>query len=159
MTDSTKVTAEDKETQERPLLDNEQQTEGTSGNDALVISDEVVPFGQALSESSKMAVFIVLGTLFHPFYSITNNIVLGHSEDETPLAGLGLGALTLGITGLSIGICFAFGAGTFMSQEYGRNNFRAIQVYMYRSIFLNTCVFFILFIPSLFIGPFYKAIG
>ena len=62
-----------------------------------------------------MAGFIVIGTFFHPIYSITNNIVLGHMEDETPLAGLGLGALTIGITALSIGICFAFGVGTFMS--------------------------------------------
>ena len=45
MTDSTKVTAEDKETQERPLLDNEQQTEGTNNDDALMIRDEVIPFG------------------------------------------------------------------------------------------------------------------
>ena len=158
MTDNTKVTAEDKEGQERPLLDNEQQTEGRSDG-LLEISDEVIPFGQALKDSSNLAVFIVLGTLFHPMYSITNNIVLGHSGDETPLAGLGLGALTLGITGLSLGICFAFGAGTFMSQEFGRKNFRAIQVYMNRSIFLNTIVFFILFIPSLFIDQIYEAIG
>ena len=101
MTDNTKVTAEDKEGQERPLLDNEQQTEGRSDG-PLEISDEVIPFGQALKDSSNLAVFIVLGTLFHPMYSITNNIVLGHSGDETPLAGLGLGALTLGITGLSL---------------------------------------------------------
>lgn len=53
-----------------------------------------------------------------------NNIVLGHGDEATPLAGLGLGALTVGITGLSIGICFAFGAGTFLSQEFGRKNFR-----------------------------------
>ena len=74
-----------------------------------------MPFCDALVSSSKMAGFIVIGTFFHPIYSITNNIVLGHMEDETPLAGLGLGALTIGITALSIGICFAFGVGTFMS--------------------------------------------
>ena len=53
-----------------------------------------------------MALLVVIGTFFHPMYSITNNIVLGHNADETPLAGLGLGALTIGVTGLSIGICF-----------------------------------------------------
>ena len=81
----------------------------------VVISDETVPFCDAVKSSSKMAFFIVLGNFFHPVYSIVNNIVLGHSGDETLLAGLGLGALTIGIAGLSIGICFAFGVGTFMS--------------------------------------------
>lgn len=79
------------------------------------ISEETMPFGEALKSSSKLAVFVVIGTFFHPIYSITNNIVLGHSENETPLAGLGLGALTVGITGLSLGICFSFGVGTFMA--------------------------------------------
>lgn len=95
----------------------------------------------------------------HPIYSIVNNIILGHGTDPTPLAGLGLGALTVGITGLSIGICFAFGAATFMSQEFGRGNFRSLEVYKNRSLFLNTIVFIILFIPSLFIMEIYEAIG
>ena len=88
-----------------------------------------------------------------------NNIVLGHSSDETPLAGLGLGALTVGISGLSIGVCFAFGIGTFMSQEFGRKNFRAIQVYRNRAVLLNTVLFIILLIPTLFIDSIYEAIG
>ena len=79
------------------------------------ISYDTLPFGEALLKSTKLAVFVVIGTFFHPVYSIVNNIVLGHNVDETPLAGLGLGALTIGITGLSCGICFAFGVGTFMS--------------------------------------------
>jgi Na+-driven multidrug efflux pump len=59
-------------------------------------------------------------------YSIVNNIVLGHFEEETTLAGLGLGSLTIGITALSLGICFAFGASTFMTQEFGRKNMRGL---------------------------------
>ena len=112
----------------------------------------------AIKTSSKTAVGFVIGTLFHPIYSIVNNIVLGH-EDETLLAGLALGALTIGITGLSLGICFAFGAGTFMSQEFGRENFRNLQIYRNRSIFLNLIVFFILLIPTLFIERIFMAIG
>ena len=81
----------------------------------MVISNETIPFCDALKESSGIAFFAVLGTFFHPFYSIINNIVLGHAEDEALLAGLGLGALTVGILGLSLGVCFAFGAGTFMA--------------------------------------------
>ena len=126
---------------------------------SLVISDETVSFYDALKESTGIALFAVVGTFFHPFYSIINNIVLGHAEDETLLAGLGLGALTVGILGLSLGVCFAFGAGTFMSQEFGAKNFRDIHVYLNRSIFLNICVFIILYIPSLFISQFYEAIG
>ena len=46
-----------------------------------------------------------------------------------------------------------------MSQEFGRKNFRAIQVYRNRSVLLNTVVFIILLIPTLFIESFYEAIG
>ena len=46
-----------------------------------------------------------------------------------------------------------------MAQEYGAENYRNIQVYLYRSIFLNACVWLILYIPSLFIDSFYEAIG
>ena len=118
-----------------------------------------VPFCKALKDSSLIAVPVVLGTMCHPIYSIVNNIILGHGTDPTPLAGLGLGALTVGITGLSIGICFAFGAATFMSQEFGRGNLRSLEVYKNRSLFLNAIVFTILFIPSLFIMEIYEAIG
>ena len=89
--------------------------ESNTPSEANTISYETMPFCDALKESTKMAVLIVIGSFFHPVYSITNNIVLGHNADETPLAGLGLGALTIGVTGLSIGICFAFGVGTFMA--------------------------------------------
>ena len=46
-----------------------------------------------------------------------------------------------------------------MSQEFGGKNFRAIQVYRNRSIFLNTIVFIILYIPTLFIEQIYEALG
>ena len=124
-----------------------------------LISDETIPFCQALKDSSKLAILNVIGAMFHPIYSIVNNVVLGHADDSAVLAGLGLGSLTVGITGLSLGICFAFGAATFMAQEYGAGNYRNIQVYLYRSIFLNACVWLILYIPSLFIDSFYEAIG
>ena len=123
------------------------------------MNEETLPFGVALTESTKLAILVVLGTLFHPMYSIVNNIVLGHADDPALLAGLGLGALTVGITGLSLGICFAFGVGTFMAQDFGAKNMRNMQVNLYRSIFLNCCVFIILYIPSIFIDTIYEAIG
>lgn len=86
-------------------------------------------------------------------------MVLGNGTDPTPLAGLGLGALTVGITGLSIGVCFAFGVGTFISQEFGRKDFRLCQVYRNRSLFLNTCVFAILILPTFFIRQIFGWMG
>ena len=144
-------TAQTVKDSQEPLIGQEEEE--------VVLSDETISFGTALKESSKLAILQVMGTMFHPIYSIVNNVVLGHANDPVLLAGLGLGALTVGITGLSLGICFAFGAGTFMSQEFGAENHRNIQVYLYRSIFLNTCAWLILFIPSLFIDSFYRAIG
>ena len=100
--ESSNISADD---QKQPLVQQEQVA------DDAEISNVTVSFKEAVVTSSKMAFFFVIGTFFHPIYSIVNNIVLGHSGNETLLAGLGLGALTIGITGLSIGICFAFGVG------------------------------------------------
>ena len=151
MTDS-KVEAKTSDTENQsPLLNKEIRDEAEKNMD--------ISLKQATIDSSKIAGPAILGSLFHPIYSIVNNIVLGHGDDETPLAGLGLGSLTVGITGLSLGICFAFGVGTFMSQEFGRKNFRNLHVYRNRALFLNTCVFIILFIPTLFINQIYEAIG
>ena len=46
-------------------------------------------------------------------------MVLGHEEISTPLAGLGLGSLTIGILALSIGQTGINGVSTFISQSYG----------------------------------------
>ena len=103
-----------------------EKEDASSTADEIVLNEETDSFMDALKASSKIAAPVVFGTLFHPMYSIVNNIVLGHGDSAVPLAGLGLGALTIGITALSIGICFAFGAATFMTQEFGRKNFRLI---------------------------------
>ena len=150
MTDSKVNAAKTDAENESPLLNKEE-------NEAEESTE--ISLKQATIESTKIAGPAILGLLFYPTYTIINNIVLGHGDDETPLAGLGLGGLTVGIVGLSIGICFAYGAGTFMSQEFGRKNYRSLHVYLNRSLFLNVCLFFILFIPTLFINQIYEAIG
>ena len=50
-----------------------------------------------------MSKWIMFSTTFHPIYSVINARVLGQNGDEQMLAGLGLGALTIGIGALSIG--------------------------------------------------------
>jgi len=52
-----------------------------AGHKNKEISNDTLSFCDALKESTKMAAFIVIGTFFHPVYSITNNIVLGHNAD------------------------------------------------------------------------------
>ena len=108
-----------------------------------------------------MAALCVIGAFFYPIQMIVNNILLGHSKtnDETPLAGLGLGSLTFGLIGSSVATSFAYGVETFMSQEFGRGNLRQIQVYRNRSLFINTVLFLVLLVPTLFIEQIYEAIG
>ena len=45
------------------------------------ISDETIPFCEALASSTKMAFLVVFGSFFYPIYHVTNNIVLGHNSD------------------------------------------------------------------------------
>ena len=80
-----------------------------SNSEELEMGENTVSFCEAVFSSSKVAFYAVLGFLFYPAYHIVNNIVLGHSENATMLAGLGLGSLTVGITGLSIGVYFSYG--------------------------------------------------
>ena len=86
-------------------------------------------------------------------------MVLGHEEISTPLAGLGLGSLTIGILALSIGQTGINGVSTFISQSYGQNEFRLCAVYRNRMILLALLLSTILSIPTLYIEEIYAAIG
>merc|ERR1719464_2535455 len=103
MTDATKS-----DELEQPLLGEEKD------------KDQEIPTSKALTKVSSIAKNIIIGTLFHPIYSIVNALVLGHKETPEPLAGLELGSLTVSVMGLSIGSSFAGGVGTFISQSYGQ---------------------------------------
>lgn len=54
----------------------------------------------------NLAIYPIIGMIFHPAYHICNSIILGHSDDSKLLAALGLGGLTISIFLLSIGISF-----------------------------------------------------
>ena len=75
------------------------------------------------------------------------------------LAGLGLGALTMGICALSIGTNFNGAAATFISHAYGQKEYRQCQVFRNKAIFLITVVYYIMLVPLLSIRPIYRAIG
>ena len=118
-----------------------------------------MPTCQSVLEIIKIAKNVIIAALFHPIYTIVNALVLGHKDAPEPLAGLGLGSLTIGLIGLSIGQTFAMGAGTFIAQSFGQKEYRMCAVYRNKSLFLTTCLFLILFIPTLFIDSIYEAIG
>ena len=66
-----------------------------------------------------LAIYPIIGMIFHPAYHICNSIVLGHSSDPRNLAALGLGGLTISIVLLSIGVSFNGSLDTLISQAYG----------------------------------------
>ena len=64
--------------------------------------DELLPPCEAFCKVSGIAKNVVIGALFHPLYSMVNALTLGHRDTPQPLAGLGLGSLTVGLLGLSL---------------------------------------------------------
>ena len=53
--------------------------------------------------------------LFNPVYAILNAMWLGHEDNALPLAALGLGSLTIGITTLSISNAMTGGESTLIA--------------------------------------------
>jgi len=62
----------DKEESTTPLITNE---------NGVIASNQTISLTEALKQSTKLAVASVSSMLFHPMYSIVNNIVLGHYEN------------------------------------------------------------------------------
>ena len=81
--------------------------------------DELLKTSAAVKKVSMIAKNIIIGALFHPLYHIVNALVLGHEETPEPLAGVGLGSLTVGMLGFSVGSSFSSGVATFVAQSYG----------------------------------------
>ena len=75
---------------------------------------------------------VFAGVIFHPVYSMVNAMVLGHEADHMPLAGLGLGQLTLGICSLSIHWNFGTGSAIAIGQAFGQGEHRMCAVYANR---------------------------
>ena len=72
------------------------------------------------------------GVIFHPIYTVLNAMVLGHEADHVPLAGLGLGSLTVGILSLSIHWNFGTGSSVAIGQAFGAGELRMCAVYANR---------------------------
>lgn len=101
----------------------------------------------------------VIGSFFHPLYSMVNAAVLGHSDDLNQMAGLGLGSLTISLVVLSVTSTFVTGQATLVSQAYGADKLDLCLVYRNRQIYLNTVLYVCLSIPLLFVGSIYELIG
>lgn len=107
----------------------------------------------------KLSIMPIIGFLFHPVYTITTAIFLGHMEDAKYLAGFGLGSLTLGICAISLGTMFAVGMGTKVAQAFGAGDYNTCRSYLYRQYFLSTIIFVVLCLPLGFVERIYTAIG
>jgi Na+-driven multidrug efflux pump len=78
----------------------------------------------ALLTIFKLAIFPIIGMIFHPAYHIINTILLGHMPDDTLLAALGLGGLTVSIVLLAVGISLCGALDTLIAQAYGQGDLR-----------------------------------
>ena len=116
-------------------------------------------FQEACKTVLSLALNPIVGSFFHPVYSIVNAAVLGHAKDSTELAGLGLGSLTLGICVISITSTFVAGSATLISQAFGAKDYRLCYIYRNRQIFLSVCVYLLFCIPMAFIEQIYGLLG
>lgn len=81
--------------------------------------DADLSWGVAMKRIFNLAIYPIIGMVFHPAYHICNSIILGHSEDPRLLAALGLGGITVSIFLLSIGVSFCGSLDTLISQAFG----------------------------------------
>ena len=86
--------------------------------------EERIAFSVAFKNSFCTAMICFAGIFFHPIYTMVNAMVLGHQASIDPLAGLGLGSLTIGICSLSIHWSFATGSGVIIAQLFGQKEYR-----------------------------------
>jgi Na+-driven multidrug efflux pump len=132
--------------QEKLILDSEEKP------------DEVPNFKQTARTIISLCMWPIIGSLFHPIYTVVNAAVCGRLGDHA-LAAFGLGSLTCGIMALSIGVCFSISCGTLIAQAHGANEPRMCRVYLYRQYYLNSLMFPFILIPLIFIRQVYSAIG
>ena len=114
--------------------------------------------GRGLKEVLSQSWLPTVGVLFHPAYLIINAAVCGRLGDKQ-LAGFGLGSLTIGIVGISIGTSFAYSVGTLIAQAAGAGDLRMCRVYLYRQYYLNSLIFPVQCLPLLFIRRIFDAMG
>ncbi|CDW84612.1 na+-driven multidrug efflux pump [Stylonychia lemnae] len=112
--------------------------------------DQDLTMTSAMKKIFSLAIYPIIGMVFHPAYHICNSIILGHDEDPRLLASLGLGGLTISIFLLSVGISFCGSLDTLISQAFGQKDFRLCGIYLNRQLYLTTLVYIPLAIPLWF---------
>lgn len=119
---------------------------------------EVPGMTQTLKNITKLSLWPILGSCFHPVYTMVNAAVCGRLGEDY-LAAFGLGSLTLGIMCISIITCFSMSVGTLVAQAKGAKNIKMVHTYLYRQYYLNTFVYAVTVIPLIFIKQIYGWIG
>ena len=110
-----------------------------------IVEDKLEPTTQMLRKIGGLAVYPIIGMIFHPAYLICNTVAF--NQDPQAQAALAMGGLVLSIFLLSLGVTFNGSLDTLITQAYGQREFRLCRVYLNRQLYLNTIVFFVLAIP------------
>eukprot|EP00347_Sterkiella_histriomuscorum_P022093 403331703 len=158
---------ENKTGMRQPLLDkNEEKNhkledciKAKENNNFLDKNEENLDLCHVMGKIFRLAIFPIIGMIFHPAYSIFNSIALGRNEDGRLLASLGLGSLTVGIMLLSIGSCFNGSLDTLVSQTFGQKDLRLCMIYLNRQMYLAAMVFVPLAVLVYFCEYGFLAIG
>ena len=106
---------------------------------------------------SKLAIFPIIGMIFHPAYTICNTIIF--REDKEMQKALGFGGLSLSLFLLALGVTFNGSLDTLIPQAYGQKDLRLCRVYLNRQLYLTTLVFLPLAVPLLLIKEALLGIG
>lgn len=114
------MSATDQEKQENLQDLNKPLIEKTDDEDTQVAlprkqsqPEEHLDFLSCMRTISSMAIFPIIGMMFHPAYHIINSAILGKIDPKL-LAALGLGGSTVGMFLLSIGVAFNGSIGTLI---------------------------------------------
>jgi Na+-driven multidrug efflux pump len=121
------------------------------------VEDKIDSTQAMLKKISGLAIYPIIGMIFHPAYLICNAIVF---NDQPKIQdALAMGGLMLSIFLLSLGVTFNGALDTLIPQAYGQRDLRLCRVYLNRQLFLTTFVFFVLSLPLLNVEALVRAFG
>lgn len=83
-----------------------------------------------LKKISSLAIWPIIGMIFHPAYQICNTIIF--REKKEAQASLGMGGFALSIFLLSLGVTFNGSLDTLIPQAFGQKDFRLCRIYLNR---------------------------
>ena len=92
----------------------------------------LITYSEAMNKIFGLAIFPIIGMIFHPAYHIFNSIILGSNPDSRLLGALGLGGLTQSIFLISIGNSFNGSLDTLVAQAHGAKDKKLCWIYMNR---------------------------